>query len=145
MKTQQQKQLLIEQLQKTPIVQFACEKTGIVRATYYRWRGEDLEFAKQADAALGEGALLVNDLAESQIISAIKDRNITAIIYWLRHHHPSYTNRLELVASLKQEELTPEQEAAVREALRLSALLPEESETTSVNQEEHDHRSNAAS
>ena len=127
MKTQQQKQLLIEQLQKTPIVQFACEKTGVSRATYYRLRKEDPDFAKAADAALGEGALLVNDMAESQLIAAIKDRNIPAIVYWLRHHHPNYTNRLELSGRIAhiQEELSEEERALIEEALRLA--MPKES------------------
>ena len=34
------KTIILEQLQKAPIVQIACEKTGISRATYYRWRKE---------------------------------------------------------------------------------------------------------
>ena len=33
-----EKLLLIEQLSKYPVVQVACEKTGVSRATYYRWR-----------------------------------------------------------------------------------------------------------
>ena len=46
------KELVVEQLKKTPIVQIACEKTGIGRATYYRWRKEDAEFGKLADEAI---------------------------------------------------------------------------------------------
>lgn len=121
------KELILEQLKKRPIVQFACGKAGIGRATYYRWRKEDEEFAKRADQALREGSLLVNDMAESQLMSAIRDRNLTAIIFWLKNHHPSYTTKLEVTGKLKvdNEVLTPEQEALVTRALKLAALTPD--------------------
>lgn len=133
----QEKAMVLEQLRKTPIVQTVCEKLNISRNTYYRWRKEDKEFAKAADEALKEGSLLVNDLAENQLISAIKDKNITAIIYWLRHHHSDYRNRLEVTTHVKQDELTPEQEAVVREALRLASLSGED--ITNTNNTQHDN------
>ncbi|HVU06639.1 MAG TPA: hypothetical protein VHE10_02530 [Candidatus Paceibacterota bacterium] len=120
-KTDKNKEILLEQFRKTPVIQIACEKTGVSRMTYYRWLKEDKEFEKLALEALAEGKLMVNDLAESQLISAIKDKNMTAIMQWLRHHHPEYKNKLEVTAVTRQEELTPEQEALVREALRLAS------------------------
>lgn len=112
--------LLMEQLKKTPIVQIACEKTGTGRSTYYRWREEDKEFAKRADEALQEGSLLVNDMAESQLLSAVRDKNMTAIIFWLKHHHKAYANRLEISAVKPEEEvLTPEQEQLIQKALTI--------------------------
>jgi len=120
------KELLIEQLKKTPIVQIACEKTGIGRATYYRWRKEDEEFTKAADEAITEGNELVNDMAESQLMAAIRDGNLGGIIFWLKHHHPRYATRVEVTAKLKHDDetLTPEQEALVTKALKLAALVP---------------------
>jgi hypothetical protein len=120
------KEELLEQLKKRPIVQIACEKAGIGRATYYRWRKEDPKFAEKADQALQEGSLLVNDMAESQLMSAIRDKNLTAIIFWLKNHHPSYATKVEVTAKLKadNESLTPEQEALVTRALQLAALIP---------------------
>lgn len=120
---EEQKALLLEHLNKTPIVQIACEKSGVGRATYYRWRKEDPDFAVRADEALSEGRLLVNDMAESQLMSAIRDKNMTAIIYWLKHHHSSYTTRVEISGSLRTEAaLTPEQEALIQKALELTIL-----------------------
>jgi len=81
MNTLKTKQLLLDQLRKTPIVQIAAEKIGVGRATYYRWRKEDKKFLKDSDQAIFEGNLLINDMAESQLISAIKDKNITSIIF----------------------------------------------------------------
>lgn len=119
--------LILEQLKKTPIVQIACEKTGVSRATYYRWRKEDKEFAKQADESLQEGNLLVNDMAESQLLSAVRDKNMTGIIFWLKHHHPTYATRVEVTTNQKpQEALTPEQQKAVKEALTLTGLAQDD-------------------
>ena len=124
------KELLLEQLKKTPVVQIACEKAGVGRATYYRWRKEDSEFTKQSDQALHDGSLLVNDMAESQLMSAIKDKNMTAIIFWLKHHHPAYATKVEVTTNNKNQdiELTEEQKALLNKALEMVALAPAEKE-----------------
>jgi hypothetical protein len=126
MKTDKNKEQLIEQLKKTPIIQVSCEKVGIGRATFYRWKQEDQDFATRADEALAEGSSLVNDVAESQLMSAIRDKNLTAIIFWLKHHHPNYATKVEVTARLKadNEVLTPEQEVLVTKALKLASLIP---------------------
>ncbi|KKW30102.1 MAG: hypothetical protein UY72_C0022G0001 [Candidatus Uhrbacteria bacterium GW2011_GWD2_52_7] len=113
-----QKTLLIEQLRRTPIVQVACEKTGIGRASYYRWRKDDEEFAKACDEAMQEGVELVSDLAESKLINSIKEQNHGAISFWLRHRHPAYADKLQVRAKVETDNsLTPEQEELVRRAL----------------------------
>lgn len=125
-KSEQQKKLLIEQLKKTPIVQLACEKIGVARSTYYRWKKHNKTFAKEAEEAIVAGELLINDMAEAQLLSAIRDKNLTAIIFWLKHHHHRYATRVEVTAQLKRapEELTPEQEAVVMKALGMATLIP---------------------
>jgi hypothetical protein len=121
------KEQIVTNLKKTPIVQVVCEKLGIGRASYYRWRKEDKEFAEETDAAIDEGLNLVNDMAESQLLSAIRDQNMTAIIFWLKNHHRSYTNRIELNGTINHtsEELTKEQEILVHKALVNAGLLIE--------------------
>lgn len=118
------KAAVLEQLKKTPIIQIACERAGVARSTVYRWIGQDKEFAKSVDQAVLQGTLLVNDVAESQLMAAIRERNITAIIFWLKHHHDAYKTKVEVVASITNQnyELTPEQKQLVQEALRLAAL-----------------------
>ena len=116
-------------MKKIPIVEIACNKSGVARATYYRWRKKNHEFMKQADEALTEGIRFINDLSESQLLSAIKDKNISAIFYWLNHRHPSYENKVEISTSLKPvEKLTKEQEAIVKKALALTGFTKKESE-----------------
>lgn len=123
--------LIIEQLKKTPIVQVACEKINVGRSTYYRWRKEDAEFAQQSDQALLDGSLLVNDMAESQLMSAIKDKNMTAIIFWLKHHHPAYLTKVEITSSqMKDPMLTVEQEDSVRKALLMAGIIKPEVQKT---------------
>lgn len=121
--------MLLDQLRKMPIVQIACEKAGVSRATYYRWKKEDEKFAEAADEALQDGVTLVSDMAESQLLSQIRDNNLGAIMYWLKHRNPNYNNKLEVTARLKDvvDELTPEQEAAITEALKLASFTEENS------------------
>ncbi len=120
-----QKEDLLEKLKETPVIEIACRKSNIARATFYRWKLSDEKFAKDAEVALAEGVALVNDMAESQLLAAIKDQNMTGIIFWLRNHHPAYANRVEVDAKLKmdKENLTPEQEALVNNALKLAGLI----------------------
>ena len=117
------KDQLLDELKKSPIIQVACQKSGVSRATYYRWRKEDVSFAEVADQALAESTALMNDVAESQLISAIKEKNMTAIIFWLKNRHSAFATRVEISGHLKRDEtLTPEQEAIVETALRLAGL-----------------------
>lgn len=130
-KNDKTKTLFLEQLKKTPIVQIACEKLGIGRATLYRWKEEDTEFAKQVDAAIFDGRLMVNDLAESQLIGAVKDRDMRAIMYWLKHHHTDYKNRMEIEATVNTvHELSDEQKELVRQAFKLAGITREYEESS---------------
>lgn len=117
----EQKKLLVEQLRKTPIVQVACEKTGVGRATFYRWLKDDPDFAKLANESITEGNGLISDVAESQLANLIKSGNLGAISFWLKHRHPAYRNKLEVDAKVKHEDLplTAEQEAVIESALKL--------------------------
>lgn len=119
------KQLAIEQLNKTPIVQVVCEKIGLARTTFYRWKEKDEIFAEAVDKAIHDGRHLINDFAESQLLNAIKNNNLTAIIYWLNHNHKVYANKLEINGRLKTENgnLTPEQEENIKQALELASLF----------------------
>ena len=116
---------LIEQLKKTPIIEVACQKVGIGRNSYYRWRREGKKFALSCDKALEEGCAFINDLAESQLISAMKSNNLTAVMYWLNHRHSIYRNKLEVNGSLdiQNHQLSKDQEENITRALKLANLL----------------------
>jgi len=123
-RTQQNRQLLLEQIKKIPIVQVACEKVGISRSTYYRWRETDKEFASKADKFLREGIAFVNDMAESQLISSIRNQNLTAVMYWLNHRHSAYSNKLEVTTnSHEKKTLSEEQQKLITRALEHANVL----------------------
>jgi hypothetical protein len=115
---------LLAKLEKTPIIEAACKAVGLPRSTYYRWRKDDPDFAEQCDETIELSIGRISDLAESQLINAIKNENLSAITFWLRHHHRSYRNRLEVDARVQavQQELTPEQTELVNKALRLAGI-----------------------
>lgn len=119
------KKRLLTYLAKTPIIEAACKQAGLPRSTYYRWRKEDEDFASACDETLELSVGRINDLAESQLINAIKDRNMSAITFWLKHRHAGYRSKLDIRADINavKQELSPEQMEVVNRALRLSGLI----------------------
>lgn len=115
----EEKMLLIEQLKKLPIIGIACEKVGLNRSTYYRWMKEDKRFAAAAREARREGVLLVNDMAESLLLSQMKSGNLTAMIFWLKHNNPTYETRI----AVRPEGPTEDVELSPEEAQKLAEVL----------------------
>jgi hypothetical protein len=75
------KEQLLKALEKSlGIVSTACESIGISRTTYYKYYNEDKDFKWSVDS-IGDIAL---DCAESQLFELIKEKNITAIIFYLK-------------------------------------------------------------
>ena len=118
------KDSFLDELRKIPIVQVACEKSGVSRNSVYRWRKEDEEFSKAMDIALQEGEDLVNDMSESQLLTLIKEKSWSAISFWLRHRNPKYKDKMEVTTkiSIGDDTLTDEQEAIVKRALELATF-----------------------
>lgn len=134
-RTAEDKKTILEQLAKLPIVQVAVQKAGVSRATYYRWRIADDQFAADADEAIEEGVQMINDLSESQLISAIKNNNFSAVRFWLQNRHRAYTNKVEVFDQGKREtqELTDEQKKIVEETLRLASGSLERNGTRTID------------
>jgi hypothetical protein len=120
MKKNKVKDAFLEQLRKVPIVQVACEKVAVSRNSVYRWRNEDEDFRKAMEEALADGEALVNDMSENQLLSLIRDKNWSAISFWLRHRNPKFRERVEITTKVERvdEPLTPEQEELMKEGLR---------------------------
>ena len=121
-----QDQFLAE-LAKVPIVQVACEKTGLSRNSVYRWKKEDPIFSKKMDEAFANGVALVNDMSESQLLTMIKEKNWPAISFWLRHRNANYKDKIEITTKEESEELTPGQAKIVKQALKLASLTKSKS------------------
>jgi predicted DNA-binding transcriptional regulator AlpA len=121
-----QEQFLLE-LAKVPIIQVACEKTGLSRNSVYRWKKEDKAFSKKMDTAFAEGVALVNDMSESQLLTLIKEKSFPALSFWLRHRNDNYKNKLEITTKEESEALTPSQAKIVRNALKLASITKSKS------------------
>ena len=119
---EKQKELVLKKLKQTPIIQVACQKVGIVRATFYRWKKSDKKFRNEVEIAIDEGINLINEMAESQLISAIKDKNLTSIIFWLKTHHQRYTNKVEITTK-DDNKLSKKQQISIKNALVFAQLV----------------------
>jgi hypothetical protein len=120
-----QKEMFLEHIKKVPIIQICAEKVNLNRSTFYRWYKSDRKFAKAVDLAIQEGVSMINDLAQSQIIQAMKERNLTACMYWLNHKSQDFANKLQVSGNLemKKDELTKEQEKDIKRALELASMI----------------------
>ena len=117
-----EKQDLLEMLKEMPIIQVACKKAGVGRATYYRWRKEDRMFSRQSEDALAQGIEFINDMSESQLILMIKEKKMPAIALWLKHNHPRYGSKQRACRNNPaEEELLPEEQKIFLEALNLAS------------------------
>lgn len=105
MKSLKEKTLFLEQVEKIPIIQVVCEKTNISRATYYRWIKTNPKFKKQIIKATNNGISLMNDVAESKLLSAVKDGHMTAIIFWLKNNNPRYSDKKINLSIKERQEL----------------------------------------
>lgn len=107
---------------KVPIILVACEKTGISRNSVYRWKKEDKLFSKKMDQAMSEGVAFVNDMSESQLLTMIKEKNWSAISFWLKHRNNNYKDKIEITTKEdSDDDLTPRQKKIIRNALKLGA------------------------
>lgn len=91
MKKHLKKQLLHE-ITQVPVIEIACQKVGISRQTFYRWRAANTSFSQEIETALNMGRDFVNDVSESTILEHIKNGEIRPAIFWLRHNNPRYKN-----------------------------------------------------
>lgn len=122
------KQTLLEQLRRLPVREVAYEKTGVTRMTCNRWRKASKKFAEEMDTAIAEGYEFLCGLAESQIISLVRQGKFEAARFVLQHHDPRYANKLELTGTIhtKDAPLSPAEKAARTLAFKFSSLHEQE-------------------
>ena len=79
--TQLKKEMLLEGLVKSlGIITNACAIANVSRTSYYSYHKDAVMFAKEVD----DISNIALDFAESQLFDLIKDKNITAIIFYLK-------------------------------------------------------------
>lgn len=120
--TKKDKERILGHLRTIPIIEVACKKVNIARATYYRWRNEDTEFLRQSEDALQDGIDMINDMTESQLIVLIKEKKFQAVQFWLRHNHQRFLLKEKehsLIKTKREVPLSKDQEKVLKEALTL--------------------------
>lgn len=78
--------LWLESYRKRWTVTAACLETGISRVTYYEWLKKYPQFKEKVAVDSNRQ----QDYVETKLVESINDRNIAAIIFWLKHRHPEY-------------------------------------------------------
>lgn len=91
-RTQRTRAKVLEYLQDSGNISYACKRAGVSREAYYLWRQEEA-FALEADAAIALGKDFVNDLAHTQLIQNIQHGNMGAVKFQLASCHPDYQPR----------------------------------------------------
>lgn len=112
------KQLLSE-LEKTGIASSACSKVGISRATYHRWRNNDIEFRLESQKAIEAGRANMVDFAESKLVTNVSSGQQRAIEFYLRHNDDRYRSMYgrELAERIRQIEDKHQRDFTVLEAI----------------------------
>ena len=121
LKIKKQKEVLLEHLRTVPIVEVACKKGGISRATFYRWCNDDEEFKTEVDNAKVDGVENINDMSEAQLITLIKEKKYQAIALWLKNNHHRFMSedKRDLIRKVqKKAELNLQQKELLKEALK---------------------------
>ncbi len=122
----------IVKLRETPIIQVAAAQVGVHRDTYYEWCNSDNKFKQDCLDAMGQGNEFVNDMMESLLIKSAKEGKLTAMIFWLKNHHPQYNDKryYEHHHHMRQEDvLTDERKKMIEAAARAwSYVDPDEDE-----------------
>jgi len=80
----------IKELEDHPLVERACRKVGVSRATYYRWRQEDSVFRMDVEIAQERGRDKLTDFAESKLLELMNNSHYPSIVYWLSRNSKRY-------------------------------------------------------
>ncbi len=91
------KQKLLQEIEKVGNVYSSCLKIGVNKATYYRWKKEDKEFAKLAIKAEKTGRENMCDIAEHALMQNVKEKKMDAIKYVLGHNSTRYKPKIRKV------------------------------------------------
>lgn len=109
----------LEELKKIPVIQVACERTGISRMTYYRWTKQSKTFKKEVEEAMKVGNEVVCDVAETQILNLVKDGEFGAAKFLLQSLSKKYSAKVEVKHQVEDLELSEIQKQKVAETLKI--------------------------
>jgi predicted Fe-S protein YdhL (DUF1289 family) len=99
MKRNYEKSKFLELLGENPWVSFASKKSGISRATIYRWMKDSPDFRHAVDEAIKAGNSQLGEMAEMSLVKNIRDGNLNAVKYYLDHNNPKYIKKIQPYSS----------------------------------------------
>lgn len=109
---------IIESLEKTPIIEIACAKLKISRSTLYRWIESEPGFRDRIEEALDVGRSIVTDVAESHLISGVKEGDKGYVKYWLSNNCVRYKKNQPLIEPEEDDDpLPPEKIKEIAECM----------------------------
>lgn len=115
-KTKANLEKIIESLEKTPIMEIACAKLKISRSTLYRWIESEPGFRIKVEEALDIGRSIVTDVAESHIISGVKEGDKAYVKYWLSNNCVRYKKNQPVVEP-EEEDLTDQEKEDIAKCM----------------------------
>lgn len=107
----------IEQLKEMPLVTYTCQKYGIPKSTFYKWKLIDEDFKIQVENSINIGRETVNDIAISQLLKKINNGETVPIIFWLKNNSPMFNEKITLEIKNNKQGLSTEEIQAVTKAL----------------------------
>lgn len=120
--TAQLKHKLVQHLRDIPIATYACQRIGVPKATYYKWRKIDQIFREASDEAIITGKLTLNDVAKSQLVKLIKGGDYRSISFWLKHNDADFGSKLTLKIEDETRKYDPEELKLMATAMKNAGL-----------------------
>lgn len=100
---------LLKEIEKFGNVYLSCQKIGIDKATYYRWKENDEEFKKRAERAEEIGRENIGEVAEYGLLQNIKEKNQRAIEFALVNVSKKYKrDRTTNVIFMHKKDIIPD-------------------------------------
>jgi len=102
------KKKLLKEIEKFGNVYLSCQKIGIDKATYYRWKESDEKFRAQAEKSEEIGRENIGEVAEYGLLQNIKEKNQRAIEFALVNISKKYKqDRTTNVIFMHKKEIIP--------------------------------------
>ncbi len=90
MKRSYDKSKFLEALTESPWISSASKKSGISRATVYRWMKDIPDFKRAVENAIKMGNSKIGEMAEMGLVKKINEGHFPAIKYYLDHTNSKY-------------------------------------------------------
>lgn len=127
MRARYEKSIFLKILKDAPFISYAAKKSGISRATIYRWEKTNPEFREEIEEALEEGRRHLCNAAEMALVEKINQKDMSAIKFLLQHNDKRYRPmRTAFIPPLPQKELKPGEYCGVCGSGKLSELSDKE-------------------